>query len=322
MTPIPKVLFILGWARSGSTLLDNVLGQVEGFFSAGELRWLWERVLEDRRCSCGEPLGTCPLWSTVLAQEFGYPLDDPALCERVVTWQRRSLRVRHFLSALRAKHGQPSKNPDIDAYKDVMERLYRGIAEVTGDRVIVDSSKMPPDAALLQTLTGVSAYFVHLVRDPRAVTYSWQRRKINPDLNKPAEMMRRGTIDSTLRWTTWNMASELIRKRQPQGRAMILRYEDFVSRPRDSVKAIVRMLGEDASELPFVDDQTAVLGGNHMAAGNPNRYRTGLVPLRFDDQWRRDLADRDRVLTTVFAAPLLSHYGYPVGTKAAGRRGR
>jgi len=34
-----KVLYIAGWGRSGSTILDNVLGQLDGCFSTGELNY-------------------------------------------------------------------------------------------------------------------------------------------------------------------------------------------------------------------------------------------------------------------------------------------
>jgi hypothetical protein len=40
-----KVLYIDGQGRSGRTLLHNVLGQVEGFFAAGDLREIWKRIL-------------------------------------------------------------------------------------------------------------------------------------------------------------------------------------------------------------------------------------------------------------------------------------
>ena len=43
------VLYVAGAGRSGSTLLDNLLGQIPGFFSAGELRYVWERGLIDGR---------------------------------------------------------------------------------------------------------------------------------------------------------------------------------------------------------------------------------------------------------------------------------
>jgi len=35
--PDPKVLFITGRGRSGSTILDNLLGQLDGFFSLGQV---------------------------------------------------------------------------------------------------------------------------------------------------------------------------------------------------------------------------------------------------------------------------------------------
>lgn len=38
-----KVLYVIGWGRSGSTILDNVLGQLDGCFSTGELHYFWER---------------------------------------------------------------------------------------------------------------------------------------------------------------------------------------------------------------------------------------------------------------------------------------
>src|SRR6476469_754930 len=58
--PAAPVLFIAGWGRSGSTLLDRMLGQVPGVFSAGELRDIWDRgVREDRLCGCGQPFHEC-----------------------------------------------------------------------------------------------------------------------------------------------------------------------------------------------------------------------------------------------------------------------
>jgi hypothetical protein len=63
-----KVLFIMGMTRSGSTVLDNVLGEVDGFFSAGEVRLIWKRgILESRSCGCGSPVLECPVWREVVA---------------------------------------------------------------------------------------------------------------------------------------------------------------------------------------------------------------------------------------------------------------
>jgi len=47
-------LFIAGAARSGSTLLDRVIGKRDGFCSTGELQFIWRRSFrEDQLCGCG-----------------------------------------------------------------------------------------------------------------------------------------------------------------------------------------------------------------------------------------------------------------------------
>ena len=67
-----KVLYVAGLGRSGSTILANTLGQVEGFFSGGELNFIWKHALiENRLCGCGKPSGECEFWGPVFDGEFG-----------------------------------------------------------------------------------------------------------------------------------------------------------------------------------------------------------------------------------------------------------
>ncbi len=67
-----KVLYIAGYERSGSTLLHNVLGQLDGFFAAGELAKIWDRsLIENRRCGCGAPFRECEVWRRILTNGFG-----------------------------------------------------------------------------------------------------------------------------------------------------------------------------------------------------------------------------------------------------------
>ena len=67
-----KVLYIAGYERSGSTLLHNVLGQLDGFFAAGELNEIWDRsLIENRRCGCGVPFKECEVWRGILINGFG-----------------------------------------------------------------------------------------------------------------------------------------------------------------------------------------------------------------------------------------------------------
>ena len=60
------VLYVMGAPRCGSTVLDNILNEVDNFFSAGELRFLWQRMDQGRFCGCGRSFESCEVWAPVL----------------------------------------------------------------------------------------------------------------------------------------------------------------------------------------------------------------------------------------------------------------
>jgi Sulfotransferase family len=311
VAPTVKVLFIMGWTRSGSTILDNLLGEIDGFFSTGELHYLWKRgLLEGRLCSCGAPVFECEVWAPVLRRAY-----DGAVPEAsdVIKWQNKAVRVRHTWRLLRQEKGPTGWAP-LDSYVPVAAALYRAIGEVTGCSVIIDSSKRPSDAAVLPLLPGVDPYFIHLVRDPRAVAYSWQRQKKELDRARPEdpeEMPRYGASYSTLGWDELNIAAEAVRRHTDSERSALIRYEDFVANPRSVLVRVTNMVGERRTILPLLDDETALLKKNHAVAGNPSRFKTGNVRLRADTTWITAIGARDRMLSTALSLPLLSRYSYP-----------
>lgn len=298
-----KLLYILGRGRGGSTVLANVLGELDGFFSAGELRSLWDPVVvRNNPCGCGELISECPLWSKVL-----HELRDIDL-ERVVRWQHEIVRESNVLRLLR--DDPQGKWSSFVGYAGVTSRLYRTIADITGCKVIVDSSKRPSYAAFVKHLEGCDPYFVHLVRDPRASAYSWQTRKYTGTLG--TEVPQRSALDSTVRWMLLNVGSEMLLRRDARDHHMRLRYEDFVASPRERVAEIRDMAGEGQAALPFVDERTVELSPNHTIAGNPARFRTGRMEIRDTAEWRESQGARARFVSTMVALPLLHRYGYGI----------
>src|SRR6266571_3275615 len=86
----PTVLFIAGASRSGSTMLDLLLGELDGYVAAGELRNLWGHgLLDGWRCGCGEPVKSCPFWRSVL-ERAGLDRVDPAWVDET----QQGLRLR------------------------------------------------------------------------------------------------------------------------------------------------------------------------------------------------------------------------------------
>jgi hypothetical protein len=68
----PTLLYLGGLGRSGSTIIERLLGQLPGVCSVGEVVHLWRRGIGDaERCGCGEPFPGCPFWSKVGLAAFG-----------------------------------------------------------------------------------------------------------------------------------------------------------------------------------------------------------------------------------------------------------
>jgi hypothetical protein len=300
VVPGVKVLYVMSHGWSGSTILGNVLGELPGFFHAGELRTLWGEALpEGRVCGCGLTIGSCEVWTAILRTGFGEPA-SPSPGE-IAAWHRKAARVRHTRRLLRLQAGGPTGSPALDAYLPVEGRLYAAIAEVTGSRVVVDSSKRTGDAAILRLMPGVDPFFVHLVRDPRAVAYSWRVRD-----------SRHGPLQTMREWTVANLSDEAVRRSDEPGRSIRVRYEDFVARPRATVEAVVALVGEWPSDLPFLDEHTVDLRVHHTVGGNPSRFERGRVRLVNEEAWRAKLSSTDRLAVAALAWPLMLRYRYPI----------
>ena len=302
-----KVLYVVGLGRSGSTILSNSLGQIPGFFSGGELNFIWRHnVLENRLCGCGRPFRECPVWTRVMDQAFG-GMDgvDPRAMMRL---QNLGTRTRHIPMML-TKGGRRSLAQRLEKLLLAYGRLYEAIGAVTGSRVIVDSSKEPAHGFAMSMVPGVDFCALHLVRDPRAAAYSWSKKKPQPDTNTRDFMVRFGPAKSSALWDSWNASAGALWRRAPD-RYLRLRYEDFVADPRESFEKILALVGEPDAGPPLVGEREVKLGVSHTVSGNPNRFETGAVELRTDREWISRMKPRDKALVTALTLPLLKHYGY------------
>jgi hypothetical protein len=308
--PPVKVLYVLGEARSGSTILGSILGAIPGFFHAGELRFLWSRgLIQGWPCGCGRPVPECEVWAPAAEEVLGGR--DP---REVLDWQRQVLRLRHLERLLRSTGGEWAPR---DRLAEVTAAVYRAVARRTGARVVVDSSKDPAYAALLGPRQDVDLACAHLIRDSRAVAFSLARRRLR---RGGREMPRRPASRAAGSWLVTNLAAGRVRRRLGSGRSVVLRYEDLLARPRDAVASLLRLVGE-AGDPPFVGERAVQLGVQHTVSGNPGRFRRGEIGLHADEEWRTAQRGRDRVLVTAVTLPLLSRYGYPLRVSATGRYG-
>ncbi len=312
-TPV-RVIFIGGSGRTGSTLIERLLGQLPGVCNVGEVVFFWERGLQrGELCGCGVPVPECPFWCEVGKRAFGGW--DSFDLDRFLAL-KQSIDRNRFIPALAVRSGDSDGGVVARAheYAGAYVRLYRAIRAVSGCEVLVDSSKHASLAFCLRASDDIDLRVVHVVRDSRAVAYSWTKRVRRPEV--PAGEGGAGGQEymdtfsprrSAMLWNTLNLGFHLLSARGTS--TTLVRYEDFVAAPVTAMRALAEFTGAEAA-LSFMTGEHADLIPAHTASGNPMRFAAGRMAFRLDDAWRTHLGRADRALVTALTLPLLARYGY------------
>ena len=223
--PKPKVIYVMGSGRSGSTILGVALGNCEGVFFVGELdRWLpsngtpvlggtertrfWNRVRAEVEV---EPGLLGPDARDTLERALG-PL-------RFTRWPgRRRLRLR---------------------WRSTNEQLYRAIARVAGATHIVDTSHFPLRARELKAIEGIEVYLLFLVRDPQAILASFTDTVKRDEV---AKLRRRILATNANLWIT-HLLGMWVFLGHAADRRLFMRYEDFTADPQSVLRQVLDLAG-------------------------------------------------------------------------------
>ena len=298
-----KVLYIAGFERSGSTIINRVLGQIDEFVAWGELRDIWEHGdLENRTCTCGKTFHDCSAWGRIFDGEFRESLG-------LGTAEMLSLKRRTKAAVLLKSFGPLGRvalNSIAKDYMSGLSALYQTIQSKTGSRVIVDSTKASWYGYVLSRLPNIDLYTVHVVRDPRGVCYSLQQRKAKGDTTCDWY----NPLHASLSWVLKNSGIEQLLETSPQ-RYLRIKYEDFMAFPEETVALLLSFINEPAAENLFVRKSTVKMGMDHIISGSPSsRSDVGEVELKTDSRWHNGISSKDRALVERFTKPLLKKYGY------------
>ena len=308
----------MGFGRSGSTVMDAVLGTHPSVCSVGELVNLVGRRSVKRGaggglgrpggaaeyCACGERGNVCAFWSAVRRDwsERIHPLDITDYLSLQHTFEARTSWPR-----LVRERAFPSHR--FRTYARMSAALFEAIRAVSGRRVVVDSSKSPVRAYAL-LMSGIDLRLVHLVRDARAVSWSL-RKPLRKDerAGVQRDLPARPAARSALMWVLINLQAMWVRRHVPAAVALVVRYEDFVTDPQVVLGRIGNVIGLDLGQVQaaLADGQPIPVG--HNIAGNPVRMR-GPFGLKFDVEWMERLSQRDKRIVWAIAGPLMRRFGY------------
>ena len=297
-----KVIYICGYGRSGSTLLDIMLGQQRSMFGAGEIVGLCRHVhANDEYCACGERLSSCAFWAPVMAQWRGHHLADLAQ-----EYGRLQTRFESIVSPARLRRN----SREFRDYAHHSLRLMRLLSAASGKPVIVDSSKLPGRGLALAGMEGIDLHVVHLVRDGRGVAWSLAKPyKPDASIGLQREIIPKPLLYSAARWAYVNLASEWLCRRVGRGRYVRIRYEDMVSDPAGTLDRIATLIG---IPLDPRDVESGEFQPAHQVAGNRLRMQKA-IRVRHDDSWQVDMPRKKQDFITRMCRFFLTRYGYPMG---------
>ncbi len=254
----PTIAFVVGVGRSGSTILDVVLGSDPSIEGVGELvnvaRSGW---INDEFCACGKRVQSCEYWTAVRADvERTVGSFDP---HGYLGLQSEFERARGMW---RWWTGPPSE--EHRRYGHQTLAIYSAIRRVSGRPVVVDSSKSPVRALALSRVLGPDLRLLHLVRDPRGVAWSLLKPYARDDAaGVQRDIPSRPAWRTSLLWSEVNALSEVAARRFAPERRATIRYEDFLADPARVLDTVGRVLSADLSELG-----KRVVAGEAMTSGH------------------------------------------------------
>lgn len=300
-----RVLFVGGYGRSGSTILDLLLDRVPGITAVGEFRHLFGRALGDNElCSCGKPFNDCEYWGRVLAKAFPDGFDR----ERIQQAVKALNKVRLAPQLLHQSRMSPALREHAHVYKDAFSAAYKAVAEVSDASVIIDSTKYPVHGMVVKSMSDIDMATMLLVRDPRAVAHSWQRRRTRPEVHwERREMPRHSLAYSGLAWNMSNSLTEKIDKDKRQFR--LQRYEDFIEDPLQTINEVASFaLGKNIKVDKSVFEKQP--STPHTIAGNPVRIGSEHIKIRPDTEWHKQMSPQKQAVVAAICAPQMRRFGY------------
>lgn len=281
-----QIIYVLGSGRSGTTLLDIILGSNPKVLSSGELAYLSARASDPSQpCSCGIPLDSCPIWSGTVNEIFV----GPEYSDR----RKRASQFEAYRSLPIILISRLLPTTITEEHLTLMKSTIRAATRGSEFTTFVDSSKNPVRGLLYDMLprNEFEVKYIHLVRDGRETLRAilrWREGGAFDSKNPPNPGQFTATpfhatppysysiTRSVVMWVVDNLASSIVGYSK-QGRYLRIKYEDLTSRPTDTILTIQSFVGINLSEaLEHVAFEKPFRPG-HLVAGNRLRYRREII---------------------------------------------
>jgi len=300
MNNVKKVIYIAGYGRSGSTLLERILNTHVNIFGVGELVNFLDKI-NDRNafCSCGKLIKQCEFWVKTIKDTNNI--------------KKRSYKLRKIQRHVESLFSLPIPKY-LKNYKNYIQNLFEVISKNLPNDVIyiVDSSKTARKCffrpVLLSKIASLNLRVIHLIRDGRGCMWSYFKGS-NRKLEKgDASKVPFPLIRTTFNWMLANIGAHLYQLLYPSNYLRV-KYEDLVSSPTLILQQLGNFLEIDFTNQVKLIKKQEYIPLTHQISGNRIRMQYKII-LKLDDEWTMKLPIHCRLLFWMINWPLMILYGY------------
>lgn len=271
------ILYIAGYGRSGSTILDLSLARHPQAVSGGEIYRAAEIFSDpEALCTCGNRLADCPVWGPVR------PIyEESARGFGGLTGLQEAFSTYEGIKGLRAiRRGGPDRSSEIGLVWEKLNTLsFSALARSAENATwVVDSSKTARGAAarpvLLSQLTGNQLMLLPMQRSLPGVLAS-ARKGSNRAMEKgQASGGSLFVARSLMGWILANASSRRSATLVPPENVMApLWYEALRRAPKTELETILTYIGLNAAEWTRPRSTEKI----HMIGGNRTRFTSSDV---------------------------------------------
>lgn len=307
-----KYIYVCSAARSGSTLLDMLLGGNSRIASLGEFSYLGKAIALGQACSCGSLICECESWKRVLAKvnadkgvdlcqepyalrqwdtRAGVIIDKNQQTKLYVmasTFRSILFKLRYILPFLHLRVPAVLR----EGIKNTVY-LYDTIISEWSVSAIVDSTKNYNQALALYENKPDDTKVILLVRDGRGVFSSRLRSGFS---RKESLKGWLNTNSRALRFLKPNIDDHSLK---------IVKYEDLVLEPEKTLRDLCGWAGIEFD--PNMVDLS--YGERHLVNGNNTMYKRN-KGISLDERWKSELSEEDLDWFIKRAGKLNQELGY------------
>lgn len=257
----PTLLYIMGTARSGTTVLEILLSNAATAVGGGELTAFFsDGVVNNCPCSCGQPTDNCSVWRPIV-QRIKAGVTTALDADRVNrAYDRHKGFIRWFLNLKNRK--------DIQQYSTANWSVIEHLASENNVGFVVDSSKYAARALYLSELKPKQVRVICMTRDAKGMLKSFSKNNIGEQ--------RPRSLFSAVIYILLVSTCLAIAKYRLGNRCLLIRYDDLCLRPLEILKQIECWAHIDLSTSRQLIVNNEVLPIGHIITGNRLRKQKQL----------------------------------------------